>query len=30
MPLMMVKQAKICCATDVLNKDVQLETTEEF
>jgi hypothetical protein len=30
MPLMMMKQATTCCAADVLNKDIQLETTEEF
>lgn len=26
----MAKQAEICCAKDILNKDIQLETTVEF
>jgi hypothetical protein len=28
--LMMATLAETCCATDVLNKDIQLETIEEF
>jgi hypothetical protein len=30
MHLMMEKQAETCCATDVLNKHIQLEKTVSF
>jgi hypothetical protein len=30
MHLMMAKQAETCCAIDMLNKDIQLETTDSL